>query len=158
VPKVPQHADADGGTRVLFHVVEMCCLGETLTGVYFTDMLARTTNPAARAALESLLEDEIDHGRLGWAYLATRVREGRVAGLSAALPAMLGRTLGRTLKDLENAREDEPSWNAFGWLGRTHGTDALRRALRRVIIPGFELLGVDLSPSEDAITALGGRA
>ena len=51
--------------RVLLHVVEMCCMSETLTGVYFTEMLARTTDVVAREAIESLLEDEIDHGRVG---------------------------------------------------------------------------------------------
>jgi hypothetical protein len=49
----------------------MCCLSETITGVYFTEMVGRATQPTARAALESSLEDEIDHGRIGCAARAT---------------------------------------------------------------------------------------
>jgi hypothetical protein len=36
-----------------------------MAGVYFTDMIARTTDPVARGAVESLLEDEVHHGRVG---------------------------------------------------------------------------------------------
>jgi hypothetical protein len=64
LPRVPMHEGATRAERVLYHVVEMCCLSETLTGVYFTEMIARTTDPVAREAVESLLEDEVDHGRV----------------------------------------------------------------------------------------------
>ncbi len=157
VPKVPGHIGLEPETRVLLHVVEMCCLSETITGVYFTEMLGRTTDPVVRTAIESLLEDEIDHGRVGWAYLATRARAGRIAGLAEALPALLDRTVGRTLRDLARAEDDDASWSAFGWLGRSSGTATVQRALRDVILPGFETLGVALAPST-AMTAqiLGG--
>src|SRR5262249_24851348 len=42
VPKVPSYPGAPPEARTLFHVVEMCCLSETFTGVYLTEMLART--------------------------------------------------------------------------------------------------------------------
>jgi hypothetical protein len=155
-PNVPRHPKAQPETRVLLHVVEMCCLSETLTGVYFTEMLARTTDATVRVVIESLLEDEIDHGRLGWAYLATRAREGRLSGLAASLPALLGRTIEKTLRDLASLPDDTPSANAFGWLGRTRGTRAVRHAFREVIVPGFETLGVDLGRSRSAIESLAG--
>jgi hypothetical protein len=154
VPNVPRHARLDPGTRVLLHVVEMCCLSETLTGVYFTEMLARTTDSTVRTVIESLLEDEIDHGRVGWAYLATRARDGRLHGVAEALPALLERTVGRTLRELRAAHDDEPSWSAFGWLGRPSGTEAVRRALQGVILPGFEALGVALAPSKATLAAM----
>src|SRR5437773_2319643 len=85
VPRVPAHASASVAECALLHVVEMCCLSETFTGVYLTEMLARATNGAARGALESLLEDEIDHGRAGWAHLAAV--GGGEPGLMQELPA-----------------------------------------------------------------------
>jgi hypothetical protein len=154
VPKVPRHAGLKPETRVLLHVVEMCCLSETITGVYFTEMLARTTDSVVRTAIESLLEDEIDHGRVGWAYLATRARAGRVDGLAEALPALLDRTVGRTLRDLAGALDDDASWSAFGWLGRSSGTATVRRALQEVILPGFETLGVGLASSTAPIAQM----
>ena len=61
LPKVPLQVGADARTRALRHVVEMCCLSETLTGAFFTEMHARATDAVARTVVESLLEDEIDH-------------------------------------------------------------------------------------------------
>jgi hypothetical protein len=141
------HRGAARSERVLFHVVEMCCLSETLTGVYFTEMLARATSTATRGALESLLEDEIDHGRAGWAYLATRSREKTLDGLDHALPEMMDRTVGRALRTLgDEAEEDDPTMEAFGYLGGATAKSVLKRALHDVILPGFSTLGVALDP------------
>jgi hypothetical protein len=148
LPKVPMHPGASSADRVLFHVVEMCCLSETLTGVYFTEMLARTTDAVAREAVESLLEDEIDHGRVGWAYLATRSRDGALGGLAGALPGILSRTFQAVLGSPRVAsQEDDPRLEACGYLGASTAADVYRRSLRDVIIPGFEQLGVDLRAS-----------
>jgi hypothetical protein len=151
LPKVPMHPDAPPSDRVLFHVVEMCCMSETLTGVYFTEMLARTTDAVAREAIESLLEDEIDHGRVGWAYLAERARERTTGDLAAALPAMLERTfhvvLGRA-GDRGAARDDDAKLESCGYLGPRAAADVYARALHDVILPGFEQLGVELGPAQ----------
>jgi hypothetical protein len=153
-PKVPQHPQSSREERVLLHVVEMCCVSETITGVYFTEMLGRASQPTARAALESLLEDEIDHGRVGWAYLSTRARDARLDGLAAALPALLERTVGRALRQAERSHEDDSAMEGYGWLGRTSALTSIRRALREVIVPGFETLGVDLSVASATIDKL----
>jgi hypothetical protein len=145
LPKVPMHARASAADRVLFHVVEMCCMSETLTGVYFTEMLARTTDVVAREAIESLLEDEIDHGRVGWAYLAGRSRDGTLGALADALPAMLSRTFQGVLGSRKAASDqDDPRLETCGYLGPRAGADVYRRALRDVIVPGLEQLGVEL--------------
>ncbi len=148
LPKVPMHPGVPPADRVLFHVVEMCCLSETVTGVYFTEMLARTTDPVAREAIESLLEDEIDHGRVGWAYLAARARDGALHGLAGALPAMLTRTFRSVLEPQKTTTQaDDAGLEACGYLGPRAGAVVYRRALRDVILPGFEQLEVDLEPS-----------
>jgi len=142
------HTGVLAADRVLFHVVEMCCMSETLTGVYFTEMLARSTDLVAREAIESLLEDEIDHGRVGWAYLAARSRDGTLGGLAEALPAMLSRTFRGVLGSRKAASdEDDPRLETCGYLGARVGADVYRRALRDVIVPGLEQLGVELRPS-----------
>jgi hypothetical protein len=145
LPKVPMHAGSTASDRALYHVVEMCCLSETLTGVYFTEMLARTTDPVAREVIESLLEDEIDHGRVGWAYLAARSRDGALGGLAAALPAMLTRTFAAVLR--ARVRSDDAPLESCAYLGPQAAAAVYRRALGDVILPGFEQLGVDLAPS-----------
>jgi hypothetical protein len=147
LPKVPMHARAPAADRVLFHMVEMCCMSETLTGVYFTEMLARTTDAVAREAIESLLEDEIDHGRVGWAYLAARSRDRTLGGLAEALPGILSRTFQSVLGSRQASQEDDAKLEACGYLDTRAGADVYRRSLRDVIIPGLEHLGVDLRAS-----------
>ena len=156
IPKVPMHDGASSASRVVFHVVEMCCLSESLTGVYLTEMLARATDPVARTAVESLLEDEIDHGRVGWAYLSQRASERRLGGLAAELPDMLDRTFRAVME--ASARTEQPDdgrREAFAFLGVHASADVYERALRDVILPGFEALGVDLGPARQRVEERG---
>src|SRR5207249_326894 len=112
--------------------------------------------PGMRGAIEALLEDEIDHGRVGWAYLASRRREGRLAGLAEALPAMLDRTMGWVMrKPITHPEPDAPALEAFGYLGNDAGAAIFGRTLHDVILPGFETLGVDLGPAQQRIDEQG---
>jgi hypothetical protein len=153
LPRIPMHPGADAPTRALLHIVEMCCLSETLTGVFFTEMHARATHPAMRGVIESLLEEEIDHSRVGWAYLATRVQAGMLGGLAQALPAMIDRTFGRILRALGGI-EDDDAMEAFGYVRDGACGPIFRRALRDVVVPGFELLKIDLGPSREVLAKL----
>jgi hypothetical protein len=155
LPKVPPHSEHDAATRVLLHMVEMCCLSETLTGVFFTEMHARAADPGARIVVESLLEDEIDHGRVGWAYLALRAREHSLAGLREALPDMIDRTFGRALQGVGHKADDE-AMEAFGYVRESACPAIFLRALRDVVVPGFETLGVDLSCARERIDSIVG--
>ncbi len=148
LPSVPVHAELSPEERALLHVVEMCCLSESLTAVYFTEMVARASHPVAKAAVESLLEDEVDHSRVGWAYLASRATAGTTSGLAEALPSLLDRTVGRALAGLVAAPDrDDPAMEAFGYLGNTTGATVIRQALHEVILPGLEQLEVDTRPA-----------
>jgi hypothetical protein len=156
LPRVPMHEGAAAEERALHHVVEMCCLSETLTGVYFTEMIARATDPVAREAVESLLEDEIDHGRVGWAYLAERAREKTLDGLTQALPAMLDRTFRAVFDAASKTRgPDDENLERCAYLGPRAGADVYRRALHSVILPGFEEIGIDIEPARARVRERG---
>ncbi len=112
---------------------------------------SRRTPPQRRT--DSLLQDEIDHGRVGWAYLAVRAQASSLDGLARALPDMLDRTFGRVLRGLGRV-EDDDAMEAFGYVREGACAAIFRRALRDVVVPGFELLRIDLSPSRDVLAAL----
>ncbi len=118
VPRIPRHEGVPPRERALLHVVEMCCLNETFTGVYLTEMLDRTTNVTARAAIESPLEDEIDHGRVGWAHLTTACREGWGSAITARLPELLDRTVAEVVcgPRSDEGVEDESLASSYGFL------------------------------------------
>lgn len=134
----------DGATfeqTVLYRIVECCCLSETFTVAYFTEMLEVATHPIGEAVVRSLLEDEIDHGRVGWAYLASAASR---AGLDEMLPRLVEITVAPVIEGAERAPEpDDPELLPHGYLGSTRGADIYRRTLREVILPGFDSIGVD---------------
>jgi hypothetical protein len=157
VPRVPRHPSAPLRERALLHVVEMCCLNETFTGVYFTETLARADDPVARAAVESLLEDEIDHGRVGWAHLAACCREGwGQAVVSAALPALLARAVGAIMGPATAARA--PADRVLEAHALLHGASIAalyRSALADVVLPGFDAVGVDTAAARALVRERG---
>ncbi len=139
---------------VLFSIVETCCISETMTGAYFTEMLETATHPLARAVVLSLLEDEIDHGRVGWAYLAAARRDGRAGGLAAALPRLLDRTIAAVFDDAREAPEpDDPQLDQHGYIGLTRGARIYKEALERIVLPGFEALDIDTRAAREHMDA-----
>ena len=149
----PAFAGATFEQSVLYRVVETCCLSETFTVAYFTEMLEVATHPLGEAVVRSLLEDEVDHGRVGWAYLASaRSRDG----LAEMLPQLVNDTVAPVIKNAERAPEaDDPELVPLGYLGTTRGADIYRRTLHDVILPGFDSVGVDTRATRELVAARG---
>jgi hypothetical protein len=148
VPKPRADGQRSLRDRALLHVIEMCCLNETFTGVYLTESLARATDPVMRAAIESLLEDEIDHGRVGWAHLAAAVRDGWGASVAArALPTVVDRAVGSIFDRARRAGgHADAVLVAHGHFAGNDALDVYARTLHDVIIPGFEAVNLDPKP------------
>lgn len=129
---------------LLLRIVETCCISETMTGAYFTEMLEVATHPLGRAVVLSLLEDEIDHGRVGWAYLAAACRDGLASSVTDALPDLLERNVAFVFDDARRLPEaDDPELDQHGYIGRTRAAEIYRHGLATILLPGFEELGVD---------------
>jgi hypothetical protein len=154
-PTMQSYSDTPASMRALFHVVELCCISETFTSVAFTEMLSRTTHPIARAVVQSLLTDEIDHGRVGWAYIAERAKGNALHGLSVALPDIFVRAMGAGMRPAEkNAEPDDASLEHWGYLGPKTVADIFRSTAREVILPGFERFGVDTARTRSVLETL----
>ena len=52
------------------------CVGETLAAVQAAEQLDAATDPAVRAALEMIVDDEARHAELAWRFVAWAVRTG----------------------------------------------------------------------------------
>jgi hypothetical protein len=137
----PAHALAasDEERRVLF-VIGQCALNETFASAYLTTAHRGARSPLARAALNELLRDEIDHARLGWAYVSTLSPERR-ASISAWLVPLT----------IANLREWRTSAASHSEAHEAHGVpraEAVREALdetvREVLVPGFAHGGLDV--------------
>lgn len=149
-PHLPLHGAATEATdaALLLRIVDVCCISETMTGAYFTDMLDVATHPLGRAVVLSLLEDEIDHGRVGWAYLGAAVRDGRAGAVAAALPQLLERNVGYVFADAKARPEpDDPLLDQHGYIGRDRAAEVYRHGVDRILFAGFDALGIDTRPA-----------
>ncbi|MFO0617891.1 MAG: hypothetical protein U0414_35200 [Polyangiaceae bacterium] len=141
---------------LLLRIVETCCVSETMTGVYFTEMLEVATHPLGRAVVLSLLEDEVDHGRVGWAYLAAACRDGLAGAVADELPGILESHVAFVFDDaVSHPEADDPELDQHGYVGRARAADIYRHGLRTVVLPGFDALDLDTRAARDRLAARG---
>jgi hypothetical protein len=124
------------------YVITHSCINEGVANVYLQRCLDEAKFALARAAVRDIFADEIHHARFGWSLLTSDImRASWRASLSEALPALLER-----VADAWTTPEaDEPPAVPVG-----HGiirsndmTGVVHAAYEELILPGFDLVGVD---------------
>jgi hypothetical protein len=141
---VPRHAGATPGLRRVLHVMGMCALNETTGSAFLEVCRDGARGPTARAALHELLTDEIDHARLGWAFLAA-VDDATRTEVAAWLPHLLDANLRawrrRPRRAITPALVEQgcPAWETVD--------AAVVAAIHDLLLPGFAHAGVDTGPA-----------
>jgi hypothetical protein len=140
---VPELAPAKGPLLATLHVIAMCCINETIACAVLEASLARAKTPLVRAGLQSILSDEVEHARAGWAHLASPFVS---AETKAALPAWIKRLVSGKIAALLD--RDAPIPEAalvpdHGILSPEAFLGVLRSALDDLVFPGFERAGLD---------------
>jgi hypothetical protein len=136
--------DAPASINRLLSLVLHCCVNETLATVCLREGLKRAESPTVKAATRQLLQDDLNHARIGWAHLSSPVVgvEGK-AHVARALPTLL--RLGRDgWLDEPRAPIDVP---AHGVLGNARFPALFQNAIEELILPGFEHVGVEVGPA-----------
>ena len=138
---IPEHRGASPELRDVLHIVGQCVLNETTASAFLEVCLARATGAVARHALRELLSDEIDHGRIGWAYLASTPTEIRQQVGQWLLPM--------AYLNLRLWKEESPVGVHHPPELSDHGAppgevihEALTGALKTLIVPGLQQLEV----------------
>ncbi len=154
---IPELAPATGPLRTSLHVIAMCCINETFACSVLEASLSRTRSPLVRAALQSILSDEIDHARAGWAHLASSFVSQEVRrSLGPWVKRLLAGKLTGLLEDA--APMPGQAYPSHGMLTRDDFRAVARATLDDVFFPGLEAAGVDCAPSRawaaQALTAL----
>jgi hypothetical protein len=125
-------------------------IGETISMYLFRAGRRGTTEPLTRAALGSILGDEVRHQRLGWTGLAalwatlsetqrTAVQLEAARGLGAceqqtARPALLW---------LQRGQPFDPAYAALGVLHPEARVEAFYAAVERLVLPRLTRIGLD---------------
>lgn len=142
---LPAHTSASPDLRDTLFIVGQCVLNETTAGAYLEVCLTHARGALAKAALQELLSDEIDHGRIGWAHLASLDAATRAAVSPWLLPMAylnLRSWVGETPDDPEQSTAlDEHGAPPAGTI-----RSALRDVIGTLIVPGLDELGLNTAP------------
>lgn len=149
---VPRHEGASPELRDTLHIVGQCVLNETTASVFLEVCSKYARGSLVPSALKELLSDEIDHGRIGWAHLATLPQATRNQVARWLLPmAYLNLRIWR-----EYTPKSAPSNEALSALGSPPPKavdEALVSSLTDLIIPGLRELGMEVEQLEGWIAA-----
>ena len=148
-----QRARGHGSAQTLLHVAEMCCANEAVSATYLDASFAGATGACARAALRELLRDEVEHARFGWIYV------GRAVALASARAALQEHVL-PIVRNVVSCWFDDSAITLRGGMPDDGlPSVAVMRAcavtaMRDLVLPGFERVGVDVSATRDWLKAI----
>ncbi len=145
--EVPRHQGASPELRDTLFVVGQCVLNETTAGAFLECCVQHASGPVASAALRELLSDEIDHGRIGWAHLASLDAGTRAEVARWMFPmAYLNLQIWKTETPYDADHSDALTRHGAPAAELIHA--ALVGALRDLIVPGMKELGTNASAIE----------
>lgn len=146
----PVHREATSPElRAALFVVGQCALNETFASAYLDAARREAKTPLARAALRALLEDEVDHARIGWAYLSTLTPALRAALSDWLVPLVVCNL--REWRRLE--LPDGDALAAHGVPPKEVAVEALDAAARDLLVPAFRHVGLDTRALERWVTS-----
>lgn len=141
---VPRLEGASPFVRHTLHVIGQCILNETTAAAYLSLCLHRATGATAQWGLRELLADEIDHGRIGWAHLASLPLVERRA-ISPWLLPLSFLNLRAWRRETVDETFADPIFAQHGAPGADDVETALSTALDELILRGLAQLGLDTS-------------
>ncbi len=133
--------------RVLFEVVAMSCVTETLSTALLGALVERASDPHVYDTMHSILRDEIQHSRLGWAHLAAEHAAGASDIVGVHLPAMLEATVRDELFSGDGEHDLQDRLSGMGALSRGERLDTFCKVMTTVVFPGLQRFGVDVGPA-----------
>ena len=138
---VPSHDDARGALLATLHLTAMACLNETIASVRLAAALRDCTSPVVARGLKTILRDEIEHARAGWAHLASaQVSLAHKREVAARLPAIIAASVAGLLD--ENRALPADGFRTLGLPSVEETRAVALAAIDDVVLPGFEAVGV----------------
>jgi hypothetical protein len=145
----PRHrigrSDMDPRDRLLWEVVAVCCVSETMNTSLLTRCLEVAKDGEIRSTLHELLEDEVRHARLGWAHVAAERAAGRGQFLGDVLPLVLEASVEPGFLEGQSQSPWTDALYDYGELPSAELIQIYCDTLRLVVFPGLDAVGVDTS-------------
>ena len=131
--------------EVLTESFAFCALSETLNATLLSVTLQHAADEQLQALVRTLLADEVQHARLGWAHLAFERARGPCAVLATRLVPLLQEAISPELLARKGDTAQDPEALGLGILSPALRLDLIAATLRDVIFPGLESAGVDVA-------------
>jgi hypothetical protein len=129
--------------RLTYEVVAQSCISETESMATLVTLLDAAEDAHLRTVLQELARDEVQHARLGWAYLSWAKNRFDLSFLSGFLPAMASAASGTDLFQPSPPGADDAGLLRSGVVPKRERRRIYLETLHSVVIPGFEEYGVE---------------
>jgi len=147
---VPAHASAPPSLRPALHVVGMCAINETMACAFLDCCLRGATDDNVREGVRAVLADEIRHGRIGWAWLASISVEDRRAIVPWVLPLARVQLAGWRA---QIATPPPPAVPSHGCPSGAAIEASALSALADLVLPGFAHLDMNVADTRVWLSA-----
>ncbi len=134
--------------QLLYEVVAMCCVTETLSSALLGTLVEQADDSLTLRSMRTILRDEVQHSRLGWAHLAAERQRGVNDVIGPFLPAILA---GTVAEEVFSDEPEHPLQDALGARGALSRADRLRvfdETMRQVVFPGLRRFRIDTQTGE----------
>ena len=138
-------SDMDPRDRLLWEVVAVCCISETMNTSLLTRCQEVAKDEQIRTTIHELLTDEVRHAQLGWAHLASERAAGRGAFLRDVLPVMLTASIEPGFLEGTLTAPWAPGMYDYGELPSPELVQIYCDTVTEVVFRGLEAMGVDTS-------------
>jgi hypothetical protein len=136
-------SDMDPRDRLLWELVAVCCISETMNTSLLTRCQEVAKDPQIHDTLHELLKDEVRHAQLGWAHLASERAAGRGAFLSDKLPLMLEASVEPGFLEGTQAVPWADELYGYGELPMPELIQLYCETMHEVVFRGLDAMGVD---------------
>ena len=128
---------------LLFELVAFCCLTESLNAALLLEITQQAKAGDIRQAAQTILKDEVQHSRMGWAHLNWARSHGLGDFLEAALPYMLNQTGAEELSLTSGHLLESPALVAHGELPYAKRKELFDQVIHQIFFPGLEHMNID---------------
>jgi hypothetical protein len=139
-PLAPPRRVAGATAGPMVHAIANCAISETIASAFLSRSLEEAQTELSHAAVRELLEDEVDHARIGWAILGG-MSKSDLQSLQPLVPQLVRIVRQVWLDAAAKTGNELPLGH-----GCLRGDDLLAvvdGAFRELVIPGLSHVGLD---------------
>lgn len=128
--------------RTIYEAVALGCVTETLSAALLLEIVRVATDDLVAQTAHRILRDEVSHGRLGWAVLASEHTRRSTAWLAPHIEPMVRAALEDDLVPFLGETKPDERLDGYGVLSHARVRALAAETVRDVIEPGLVEFGV----------------